>query len=166
MIPVRRRRLTGGQKVAIAAFALLFLGFAAWLYGGSYLRQRDFALGRAREAAVEGPPCPEITRAAFEARRLKKFKATLYEGVVFGRQFGHMDCSTLRYGGGWGIGTYAVCQFTGPGLLSVKTDKGEWFYAPGVGRPATLATPRGKAHCVMASNFTIQKLIGRDGAAQ
>jgi hypothetical protein len=161
VIPVRRRRLTAGQKAAIALFALIFLGFAAWLYGGSYVRQRDFALGRAREAAVEGPPCPEISRAAFEARRLKKFKATLYEDVVFGRQFGHMDCATLRYGGGWGLGTYPACQFTGPGLLQVKTAKGEWFYAPGVGKPASVGTPHGTAVCVMASNFTSQKLIGR-----
>ncbi|MBL8556164.1 MAG: hypothetical protein JNL41_17945 [Phenylobacterium sp.] len=161
MSPVRRRRLSGGQKLAIAGFALVFLGFAAWLYGGSYLRQRDFALGRAREAAVEGPPCPEITRAQFEAQRLRKFKTTLYEGVVFGRQFGHMDCSILRYGGGWSPQSYPVCQFTGPGLLSVKTARGEWFYAPGVGKPASVGAPHGEARCVMASNFTVQKLIAR-----
>jgi hypothetical protein len=161
VIPVRRHRLTAGQKIAIGLFTLVFLGFAAWLYGGSYLRQRDFALGRAREAAVDGPPCPEITRAEFEAQRLKRFKATLYEGVVFGRQFGHMDCSTLRYGGGWSTAVYPACQFTGPGLLSVKTDKGEWFYAPGVGKPASVGAPHGKALCVMASNFTVQKLLAR-----
>lgn len=161
MIPVRRCRLTRGQKLAIAGFALVFLGFAAWLYGGSYLRQRDFALGRANEAAVSGPPCPEITKAQFEAQRLKKFRTTLYEGEVIGRQFGHMDCSRLRYGGGWSPAGYTVCQFTGPGLLSVKTDKGEWFFAPGVGKPASIGTPHGKAQCVMASNFTVQKRIAR-----
>lgn len=160
MTPQRRRRLTAGQKAAIAAGALLFLGFAAWLYGGSFLRQRDFALNRAREAAVEGPPCPELSAAAFEARKLKRFKATFYEGVTFGRQFGHMDCSALRYGGGWSGETYPVCQFTGPALLQVKTDKGEWFYAPGPGNPATVATPHGQARCVMDSNFTMKKLTG------
>lgn len=161
MIRERRRRLTTGQKVTLVLAALVFLAFAAWLYGGSYLRQRDFALSRAREAAVEGPPCPAITAAQFEAQRRKRFKATLYEGVVFGRQYGHMNCSALRYGGGWGLGTYPACQFTGPGLLHVKTAKGDWYFAPGVGKPATVATPRGRARCVMDSNFTIQKLIGR-----
>ena len=155
------RRLTNGQKLTLVLAAGIFLAFAGWLYGGSYLRQRDAALFRAREAAVEAPPCPEVTRAQFEARRLKRFKATLYEDVVFGRQFGHMDCSALRYGGGWGTSTYPVCQFTGPGLLSVKTAKGEWFYAPGPGQPATIGAPRGQARCVMGSNFTIGKLIGR-----
>ncbi|MBL8772631.1 MAG: hypothetical protein JNK30_14710 [Phenylobacterium sp.] len=152
----RRRRLTAGQRAAVWVAAAVFLGFAAWLYGGSYLRQRDFALDRARQVAVAGPPCPEITAAQFEARRLRAFKATLYEGVVFGRQFGHMDCSTLRYGGGWSPATYPVCQFTGPALLQVKTAKGEWFYAPGAGQPATVRTPQGRAECVLASNFTLQ----------
>ena len=161
MIRPRRRRLTAGQKVTIGLAALLFLGFAAWLYGGSYLRQREAALTRAAEAAVDAPPCPQVTRAAFEAQRLRKFRATLYEDVVFGRQFGHMDCRTLRYGGGWGTATYPVCQFTGPGLVSVKTAKGEWLFAPGPGQPATAGAPHGQARCVMGSNFTIAKRLGR-----
>ncbi len=157
----RRTRLTPGQKLAIGHAVAIFLAFVAWLIGGSYLRQRDFALSRARGAAVSGPPCPQVTAAEFAARRLPKFRATLYEGVVFGRQFGHMDCATLRYGGGWSPAAYPVCQFTGPGLLQVKTDRGEWFFAPGPGRPATAGAPHGKATCVLASNFTVQTLIAR-----
>ena len=151
----RRRRLTAGQKVTIGAGALIFLGFAGWLYGGDYLRQRELAFGRAAEAKVEGPPCPQLTAAQFAARRLKVRKLTNYEGVIFGRQFGHMDCRTLRYGAGWGTAIYPVCQFTSPSALSVKTEKGEWFFAPGPGQPATIAVPRGEARCVMDSNFTL-----------
>jgi hypothetical protein len=151
----RRRRLTGGQKLAMAAGALVFLGFAGWLYGGDYLRQRELALGRAGEAKVEGPPCPPATAAGLAARRMKVRKLTNYEGVIFGRQFGHMDCRTLRYGAGWGTAIYPVCQFTSPSALSVKTDKGEWFFAPGPGQPATVAVPHGRPRCVMDSNFTL-----------
>jgi hypothetical protein len=158
---MRRRGFTAGQWAAVALGVALFLGFAGWLYGGSYMRQREAALSRAAESKVEGPPCPAISRAEFEARRLKRFKATLYEGVVFGRQFGHMDCRALRYGGGWGTSTYPVCQFTGPGLLQVKTRQGEWFYAPGPGQPATAGAPRGQARCVMGSNFTIAGQMAR-----
>ena len=57
----RRRRLTPGQKLTIAVAALTFLGFAGWLYGGDYLRQREMAFGRAAEAEVSGPPCPQLT---------------------------------------------------------------------------------------------------------
>lgn len=151
----RRRRLTGGQKLAMAAGALIFLAFAGWLYGGDYLRQRDLALGRAGEAKVEGAPCPQLTAAEFTARRLRAPKLTSYEGIVFGRQFGHMDCSALRYGAGWGTETYPVCGFTSPNALSVRTGKGEWFFAPGPGQPATVAVPHGQPRCVMDSNFTL-----------
>jgi hypothetical protein len=151
----RRRKLTGGQKLTMVAGALIFLGFAGWLYGGDYLRQRDLALGRAGEAKVEGPPCPQLTAAEFVARKLKAPKLTSYEGVVFGRQFGHMDCSALRYGAGWSTEMYPVCQFTSPSALSVKTDKGEWFFAPGPGQPATIAVPHGQPRCVMDSNFNL-----------
>lgn len=151
----RRRRLTTGQKVTIGVAALVFLGFAGWLYGGDYLRQRQLAFGRAAEAEVSGPPCPQLTEAEFAARRLKAPKATNYENVIFARQFGHMDCRALRYGAGWGTATYPVCQFTSPNAVTVVTDKGKWFFAPGAGQPATVAVPRGEARCVMDSNFTL-----------
>lgn len=151
----RRRRLTAGQKVTIVVAALIFLGFAGWLYGGDYLRQRELAFGRAAEARVDGPPCPQLTGAQFAARKLKAPKQTHYEGVVFGRQFGHMDCRTLRYGAGWGTEIYPVCQFTSPATLTVRTSKGAWFFALGPGQPATIAVPRGEARCVMDSNFRL-----------
>jgi len=151
----RRRRLTAGQKLTIGVAALVFLGFAAWLYGGDYLRQRDLAFARAAEAKVEGPPCPQLTAAEFAARKLRIARLTNYEDVIFGRQFGHMNCSSLRYGAGWGTAIYPVCQFTSPSALYVKADKGEWFFAPGPGQAATVAVPRGEARCVMDSNFRL-----------
>lgn len=157
MAKARRRRLTLGQKVTMAFAVVAFLAFAAWLYGGSYLRQRDFAFARAAEADVQGPPCPQLTDAEFAARPLSAPKATNYEGVIFARQFGHMDCSGLRYGAGWGTETYPVCQFTSPNALSVQTDKGKWFFAPGLGQPATVAVPHGEARCVMGSNFRLPR---------
>ena len=153
----RRRRLTTGQKLAIAGAVLAFLGFAAWLYGGSYLRQREFAFARAAEAKLDGPPCPQLTATEFAAKKLKAPKRTNYEGVIFAREFGHMDCRTLRYGAGWGTAIYAACQFTSPNALSVTTDKGTWFFYPGPGQPATIATPHGDARCVMGSNFRLPR---------
>jgi hypothetical protein len=153
----RRRRLTTGQKLSIGAAALVFLGFAAWLYGGDYMRQRDLAFSRAAEAKVDGPPCPTVTVQAFAAKRLKAPKRTNYEGVIFGRQFGHMDCRTLRYGAGWGTAVYPACQFTSPNVLTVTTDKGTWRFHPGAGQPATIATPHGEARCVMGSNFRLPR---------
>ncbi|MEW5686206.1 MAG: hypothetical protein AB1942_14920 [Pseudomonadota bacterium] len=161
MSPPRRRRLTTGQKVTIAIAATVAVALPAWLLGGSYLRQRDAALSLAREAKIDGAPCPELTAAQFTAQRLKAPKSTNYEGVIFSRQFGHMECRGVRYGGGWSSEVYPVCQFTSPNVLKVVTDKGEWYFFPGAGRPATIATPHGKATCVMDANFTMEKLVGR-----
>lgn len=160
MASVRRGRMTTGQKITIAVAAVIGLGSSAWLVGGSYLRQRDAALNLAREADIKGPPCPELTPSDFEARGLKAPKATNYEDVIFARQFGHMDCRGVRYGGGWSSRVYPVCQFTSPNVLKVTTEQGEWYYFPGPGQPATVVTPHGKAQCVMDANFTMEKLVG------
>ena len=137
---------------AVGALAVaLFLGGLT----GRYLTIRATRIADAKAWTVAGPPCPQLTEAEFTARKLKAPKTTDYEDVVFGRQFGHMDCRALRYGAGWGTETYPVCQFTSPSALTVATDKGRWFFAPGPGKPATVAVPRGEARCVMDSNFTL-----------
>jgi hypothetical protein len=156
----RRRRLTNGQKIVIAGAAVVAVALPGWLLVQSYLGKREAALFLASEAVVDGPPCPSLTRAQFEAQRLSTPKATFYEGVTFARQFGHMECRSLRYGAGWGTAVYPVCQFTSPKALKITTDRGEWYFAPGPGQPATVGTPKGQAQCVLASNFTIGKLVG------
>ncbi|HEX7885226.1 MAG TPA: hypothetical protein VF474_04555 [Phenylobacterium sp.] len=157
----RRRRLTTGQRIVLAHASVIALAIPVLLFGGSYLRQRNAALARAAEARIDGPPCPSLTRTQFEAQGLRAPKATFYEGVTFARQFGHMECRSLRYGGGWGTEVYPVCQFTSPKALKVTTASGEWYFAPGVGQPATVGAPHGQARCVMASNFTMKTLTTR-----
>jgi hypothetical protein len=159
MAGVRKRRLTVGQKVTIGVAAAVAIAMTGWLLAQNYLGKREAALFLAREAVVNGPPCPSLTRAQFEARGLKAPKGTFYEGVTFFRQFGHMECRSLRYGAAWGTEVYPVCQFTSPRTLKIATPKGEWYFDPGPGQPATVGAPHGEAHCVMASNFTIKKLV-------
>lgn len=158
---VRRRRLGAGQKVVLTAAVVLAVGFPTWLFGGSYLKRREEALTLSREWAIEGPPCAALTKAEFEARGLKVRKGTIYEGVTFYRQFGHMSCTALRYGAGWGQRTYPVCQFTTPKALKISTGEGDWYFDIGPGQPATIAAPHGKVRCVRAAKFTMARLIGR-----
>lgn len=160
-VRARRRRLSAGQKVVLAGAAIVTLAFPAWLFGGSYLKRRDEALNRAGEWAIEGPPCVALTKAQFEARGLKVRKGTVYEDVTFYRQFGHMSCTALRYGAGWGQATYPVCQFTTPKALKISTDEGDWYFDVGPGQPATVAAPHGQVRCVRAANFTMARLNGR-----
>lgn len=154
---VRARPRRGpGQKAVLAVAALAALAFPVWLLGGAYLKDRAEAVTLAREWSVEGRACPSLTRAEFERQGLKASKGLHYEGVEFWRQFGHVSCSPIRHDAGAGWGAYAVCQFTSPNVLRVTTRKGEWYFAPGLGQPATVSTPRGHARCVLASNFTLR----------
>ena len=157
----KRRRRTAAEKVVIAIVAVGAVGFPLGVATRGYLDNRDDALTLAREWAIDGPPCEPLTRAQFEARGLRLTKGTVYEDAQFYRRFGHMSCSGLRYGAGWGTSLYPVCQFTGPHALKVVTSKGEWYFAPGAGQPVTVAAPHGEVRCVLAANFTIQNLIRR-----
>jgi len=159
MSRVRRRRLTRGQKVVLGIAAVIAVALPGWLLTQSYLGKREAALFLASEAQVDGAPCPSLTKAQFDAQKLKAPKATNYENVVFARQFGHMECRSLRYGAGWGTKVYPVCQFTSPKTLVITAGERVWYFEPGPGQPATVGLPKGEAHCVMASNFTMKKLV-------
>lgn len=155
------RRRSFAEKAILAVVALFALGLPLGVFLRDYLADRQGALTRARELAIEGRPCQRLTRSQFEAMGLKASKGTVYEDATFYRQFGHLTCSGLRYGGGWGTKLYPVCQFTSPKALKVVTTKGEWYFAPGAGQPVTVAVPYGEVRCVLAANFTIKNLVTR-----
>ena len=149
----RRRRRTAIEIGAITAGALVALGIPAWLFGESFLKHRAANIQLAREWSIDGTPCPTVSAADFAKRRLKAPKGLRFADIEVFRQYGHLSCSVIKDHGGAGQDDYAVCQFTAPNTLRVKTVKGEWLFAPGVGQPATVATPNGIAHCVLAAKF-------------
>lgn len=149
----KRQRRTRGEKIAIGVAVVTALALPAWVLGGSFLKQRAANIALAREWSIDGRPCPQVSKGEFEARGLKASKGTVYAEATFFRQFGHLTCSPITYDGGTGLGAYAVCQFTSPNVLKVKTSKGEWYFVPGMGQPATVATPHDEAKCVLASDF-------------
>jgi hypothetical protein len=104
-------------------------------------------------AALTGPPCPAVTAAAFQSA-VRAGRGLRYvddfNGVTFGRSFGDGDCGVAAEKGD-ALGSYVVCQFSGPGLLSVKTARGSFYFLPGVGRKATVMTPHGVPRCVMTA---------------
>ena len=156
----RKPHRTFGQRMLFALTGVACLALPAWLLAQDYLADRHVALNLAGEWKIEGPPCRQVSAAAFAAEGRKLRSGAVYQDVTFVRQFGHMSCASLRYGGGWSPDVYPVCQFTSPHGIKVTTPKGEWFYAVEPGQPATVATPHGKARCVLAGNFNMKRLVG------
>jgi hypothetical protein len=154
----RRRGLSRQQKLVFAAAGVAAAAFPLWLFGGDYLKDRSEAMSLVREWQIDGPPCRQVTAAQFAAEGRRLREGALYQDVTFVRQFGHMSCASLRYGGGWSPSVYPVCQFTSPHGVKVVTDKGEWFYVVEPGQPATVATPHGQARCVLHANFSMKIL--------
>ena len=100
---------------------------------------------------VAGPPCPSLTRQAFAAQPIKPGQAFRMESVVFARAYGYTSCGELPAKGG--LEAQVVCEFTNPGVVQVSTGAGDFYFAPGLGAPATVSATSGTASCVMASNY-------------
>jgi hypothetical protein len=148
---VRTRRLGAIPLIGLA----VALGGLAALLAVNWAYHRTNAIGVAQAWTIDGPPCPTLSRAAFVSGGHSAPRSFEYDGVVFGRQAGHVSCQDVAYGGGRGLGVFPVCQFTSPAVLTVKTRKDEVVYAPGVGQAATVAVQHGEPRCVLASKFTV-----------
>jgi hypothetical protein len=105
-------------------------------------------------STLVGPPCPAVSAATFQSAVKAGGPGVRYiddfNGVTFGRSFGDGDCSVAAQKGDV-LGSYVVCQFSGPDVLYVKTARGAFYFLPGIGRKATIMTPGGVAKCVMVA---------------
>jgi hypothetical protein len=145
--------------VWLAAPALSF-GFLAWNFHHNYMKVVDGRIADAKAWKIDGPPCPTGSEAEFLARRYHRGPRRFdYEGVTFFRRWGHVSCAPVYEDGGRSTRFYPVCQFTGPGQLLIRTRKGDWYFSPGPGQPATISAQHGQARCVMASNFTMATVL-------
>lgn len=131
--------LAGGVAVGVAALVALQV----------VQREKAIADSTAATKILDGPPCPQLTQAQYDASRLKATKALVFNDVRFERRFGHVDCSIV----GKGRAISQVCQFTGPAVLVVASKTKTAYFEPGVGHPATVAVTDGEPRCVMASSF-------------
>jgi hypothetical protein len=155
--PLAPRRHALSRVPPVVWYGLILAG-VAWLATQSIAREREIRRGRIADAKawmIDGPPCPRISKAAFLAPRQKGPKRFDYEEAAFFRRFGHVTCAPIYADGGRGRRFHPVCQFTSPGDLMIRTAKGEWFFRPGAGQPATVSVEEGRARCVMAAKYTI-----------
>lgn len=151
-------RARGAARAPLVIFGAA-LALAAAIVGAVEVHllalKRTANLAAASQWEVTGPPCPSLTAREFLQRKLKTPQAFAYDDLVIGRAFGHVSCGAAGNDHGRSVFTHPVCQFTGPGALRVQTPKGEFFFAPGPGRPATLSVEHGTPACVLASHFTL-----------
>jgi hypothetical protein len=139
--------------VIAGAIGTLVLGSAWMLLSQRHIIARS--TDDANLAAIVGPPCPAVSATAFRSA-LKSEDLTLkyvfdFNGDTFGRAIGDGDCDVAAAQGAGGLGSYDVCEFTGPAVLYVKSGRGEFFFLPGVGHKATVTTAGGVARCVLAA---------------
>lgn len=136
--------------------AVVVVGAAALLVTSQGVRDRNASIALARKWDVQGPPCPAMSEAEFQAKHQAAPKTFDYDGTTLGRVAGDVSCSDVKDNGGKGFGTDKVCQFTSPAALTVVSPAGRFFFVPGPGQPATLRIHKDVASCVMASKFTLQ----------
>jgi len=141
-----------GLSHVIGAVLVITVAIAAVAF--ELIRDRKANIATARAWDIQGPPCPELTEAAWTVRRLKAPKTFDYDGATIGRWSGNASCSDVKAGGGTGLRTDRICQFTNPLVLSVATPAGRFFYDVGMAQPATLSIHRDRPKCVLASKFT------------
>jgi hypothetical protein len=141
-----------GMAHVIGAVVVITAAIGMLTY--EFVRDRNANIATAKAWDIQGPPCPALTQAEWTARHLLAPKTFDYDGVTLGRWSGDASCSDVKAGGGTGLRTDKICQFTNPSVLTVMSPAGRYFYNVGIGQPATLSIHRDVPRCVLASKFT------------
>jgi hypothetical protein len=155
----KRRRGVPFGLIAVVVGTPLLVGTAAV----SWLLQRQHAIEEAKAWAITGPPCPTLTLAQYRAGPQHPFESFTYEGVGFGRLYGHVSCNAVVNNGGTGFGAFPECQFTSADIIKITTPHGDVYYSTG-SRPATVAVHDNQPNCVMNGHFTGQFVPASDTA--
>jgi hypothetical protein len=142
--------------VAHVIGAVVASGAVAGLLVFNFTQQRQSSVAANKAWAITGPPCPSLTGAEFIAKGYKAPKSFDYDDVKMARKAGHASCQDLQTNGGKGFSHDQACQFTSPAALIITTPKGEFFYTPEVGQPATVYVHEGVPRCVLGGKFTLQ----------
>jgi hypothetical protein len=147
----RVRRIGVAHVIAAVVASAAVAGVLAY----NFVQTRDKNVAVAEAWKIDGPPCPSLTKAQFAAQGYKAPKSFDYDDVTIARKAGNVSCQDVKRNGGAGLLHDQACQFTGPAALVVTTRKGEFFYVPEVGHPATVYVHDGAPRCVLGGKFTL-----------
>ena len=147
----RVQRIGVAHVIAAVVASAAIAGVLAY----NFVQTRDKNVAVAEAWKIDGPPCPSLTKAQFAAQGYKAPKSFDYDDVTIARKAGNVSCQDVKRNGGTGLLHDQACQFTGPAALIVTTRKGEFFYVPEAGQPATVYVHDGAPRCVIGGKFTL-----------
>ena len=147
----RASRLNPLHVLAAAVVSAAVVGVLAY----NFVQTRDKNVATAQAWKIDGPPCPSLTKAEFDAKGYKAPKSFDYDDIKIARKAGNASCQDLKRGGGTGLFHDQACQFTGPAALVVTTKKGEFAYVPEPGQPVTVVVHDGAPKCVLGGNYKL-----------
>jgi len=116
---------------------------------------RTWAGLRAEKAswAVQGPACPVVDQASPALVGHKPPRTFTYNKISFTRHLGDVSCAAFREAGFMNPENYSVCQFSGPGAVTVETAGRKVTFQPGPGKRTTVTVRHGEPSCVVAGWF-------------
>jgi len=136
---------------------LITFGLMTAIVAAVAVQFRQDRIAQAKAWTLAGEACPSLSREVFAAQRLSARRITEYDGMMFGRMAGHVKCTEIGKQGGKTFGVVVTCQFTGPGALTVKTSKGEWYFNPGIGQSVAVTMQDGAPHCLKVARVKIDR---------
>jgi hypothetical protein len=134
-----------------AAILAVVGGLMSW----DFVKHRQANVAVAQRWNIQGPPCPAVTGAEWAAKHETAPRTFEYDGATLGRVAGHVICQDVMGNGGTALSANQMCQFTSPAALKVTTRKGDFYFLPGVGQPATVVIEHDVPRCLLASRFTL-----------
>jgi hypothetical protein len=158
-----RHRGLSPVQITLGIGVVLLLGALGW----NLARYWSGQIAETREWTIPGPPCPALSRQALIAAGLQAAPegdlrgfgdlTSDYDGVRFSRRFGYMSCAAVRENGGYSLDSHPVCQFTRPGVVTVASAKGVFYFNTGSNAPATVSVKDGVPACVLANRFKLNR---------
>lgn len=102
---------------------------------------------------IAGPACPIVDQPEPTVVGHKPPRTFVYNRIAFTRHLGDASCAAFREDGFLAKDSYSVCQFSGPGAVTVETAGRRITFQTGAGRRATVTVRGGAASCVAAGWF-------------
>ena len=142
-------RLEGRPDRVIQALgAALAVTASLSVFGSIVLEQRRIEAIETARWSLAGPPCAVTGDALVRGGRRSPMEVT-FEGIVFERRSGYIQCTHRPYDLGRGRARYVVCDFNTPQAVGVTIGRDATFFAQPINRSLRIAIADDRPVCVL-----------------